>query len=267
MTEHPYQVMPDLTDEEYEELKSDIAERGVMVPIEFDENGNVLDGHHRLRACRELGIADYPTVIRKGMTEQEKLLHALTLNTARRHLTRDQKSAAIVQLIERDPGLSDRQIAKAVGVTHPTVGKYRKKINGDEVVKVTTPEEPEEGRGTFTCCICGKEGPALFERIGGRVVNVVGFDPWPVRDSGECCHDCWLLLHELVDRMPEDDRNRHYFGPRWQVITAVHNAMFKEGFVVHFGDKNSFDKYREEFNRHMLSVGIDEATAWNLGQQ
>ena len=40
-----YQVMPDLTPEEYAELKSDIASRGVMVPVEFDEAGNVLDGH------------------------------------------------------------------------------------------------------------------------------------------------------------------------------------------------------------------------------
>lgn len=41
-----YQLLPDLTEEEYEALKADIAERGVMVPIELDEQGNVLDGHH-----------------------------------------------------------------------------------------------------------------------------------------------------------------------------------------------------------------------------
>ena len=35
-----YQVMPDLTADEYAELKADIKARGVMVPIEFDEQGN-----------------------------------------------------------------------------------------------------------------------------------------------------------------------------------------------------------------------------------
>ena len=53
-----YQVMPDLTADEYAELKADIKTRGVMVPIEFDEQGNPLDGHHRLRICEELGITD-----------------------------------------------------------------------------------------------------------------------------------------------------------------------------------------------------------------
>ena len=55
-----YQVMPNLSAEEYAELKADIQLRGVMVPIEFDEKGNVLDGHHRLQICGELGITDYP---------------------------------------------------------------------------------------------------------------------------------------------------------------------------------------------------------------
>ena len=34
-----YQVMPDLSAIEYSELKSDIEERGVMVPVEYDEGG------------------------------------------------------------------------------------------------------------------------------------------------------------------------------------------------------------------------------------
>ena len=88
-----YQVMPDLTADEYAELKADIKARGVMVPIEFDEQGNPLDGHHRLKICEELGITDYPKVIRAGMTEEEKRAHARKLNTARRHLSREQKQA------------------------------------------------------------------------------------------------------------------------------------------------------------------------------
>ena len=38
----PYQVLPDLTAEEYEALKADIAAHGIEVPIEVDERGNVL---------------------------------------------------------------------------------------------------------------------------------------------------------------------------------------------------------------------------------
>lgn len=123
-----YQVMPELTTEEYAELKSDIAQRGVMVPIEYDEFGNVLDGYHRLKICGELGIKDFPRVIRAGMTEAEKLTHARKLNMARRQLTQEQKRVLIREQIKATPEQSDRQIAQALGVSHVTVGTQRHEL-------------------------------------------------------------------------------------------------------------------------------------------
>jgi ParB-like chromosome segregation protein Spo0J len=78
-------LLPDLTEDEYQGLKASIAERGVLVPIEIDETGAVLDGHHRLRACEELGITEYPTIIRVGMTEDEKRQHVLMMHMCRRN--------------------------------------------------------------------------------------------------------------------------------------------------------------------------------------
>ena len=123
-----YQVMPDLTVDEYAELKSDIAERGVMVPVEFDEAGNVLDGHHRLKICEELGITEYPKVIRAGMTEQEKRTHARKLNMARRQLTATQRRQIVQDQLRETPLKSDRQIADAIGVSNSTVSYQRKKM-------------------------------------------------------------------------------------------------------------------------------------------
>ena len=59
-----YQVLPDMPSEQFEALKADIAERGVLVPIDVDEQGHILDGHHRYRACVELGVTDFPTIVR-----------------------------------------------------------------------------------------------------------------------------------------------------------------------------------------------------------
>jgi ParB-like chromosome segregation protein Spo0J len=61
-----YQVTPDLSPDEYQELKADIAARGVQIAIEYDEDGNVLDGRHRLKACAELGITDFPKANKKN---------------------------------------------------------------------------------------------------------------------------------------------------------------------------------------------------------
>ena len=115
---HKYQVMPALSQDEYAELETDILKRGVQVPIEFDEDGNVLDGFHRLQICQQHGL-DYPTIIRRGMTEDEKIEHAWKLNLARRHLTREQRQELVLRF--RKEGRSTRQIAERLGVSHPTV--------------------------------------------------------------------------------------------------------------------------------------------------
>lgn len=111
---HPtslFQVMPPLSGDEYQELKNDIQVRGVMVPVEYDETGNVLDGHHRVKACQELGIKEWPSVIRLGMDEAAKRTHARKLNMARRHLTKEQRASLWVDM--RKDGMSYRQIAEA----------------------------------------------------------------------------------------------------------------------------------------------------------
>jgi hypothetical protein len=120
-----YQVMPALEPEQYQQLKNDIAERGVQVPVEYDEAGNILDGYHRVQACGELGIKDWPRIIRVGLSEEEKRAHARKLNIFRRHLDRETRRGLIGAQLRETPQLSDRQIAGALGVDHKTVGAVR----------------------------------------------------------------------------------------------------------------------------------------------
>lgn len=86
-----YQLLPPLAEDDYERLKADIRQRGVMVPIEIDEDGNILDGHHRKQIADELGISMPTPIVRKGWKEYQKRLHAARLNLARRHMTTWQK--------------------------------------------------------------------------------------------------------------------------------------------------------------------------------
>ena len=209
--DYKYQVMPPLTDAEYESLKADIAERGVQVPIEFDEDGNVLEGHHRLRACEELGITDYPRIVREGMTEDEKVLHAYKLNTARRHLTPDQMLTLVADVLRRYPSKSNREIAGILGISHPTVGKYRRQLEQmGQVERVTTCEgadgkrypsvktratEPREELTdhpflTWQCCICRKPFPVKHYRHSGEITRDGMNVAWPLSYDGFCCDHC-----------------------------------------------------------------------------
>jgi len=139
MTTQPYQLFPPLHDEEYEALKADIAVRGVQVPVEYDDAGAILDGHHRVRACTELGIPEWPRLIRSGLSEGEKRSHVRALNLARRHLSQEERRALIAAQVRETPDRSDRQIAATLGVTHPTVAGVRARLEeAGDVERFTT---------------------------------------------------------------------------------------------------------------------------------
>ncbi|MFE5871606.1 ParB N-terminal domain-containing protein [Streptomyces roseifaciens] len=125
----PYQLLPPLADEEYAALRADIAEHGVRVPIDVDENGAVLDGHHRAWITAALGI-DCPRRIVAGLSEEQKRTHALAVNLYRRSLSREEKRALIQWSLVSDPHLSDRQHAERTGTDHKTVGVQRTELEG-----------------------------------------------------------------------------------------------------------------------------------------
>jgi ParB-like chromosome segregation protein Spo0J len=146
VSENPrrYQLFPDLEPEEYEALKTDIAARGVLVPVEVDEDGAILDGYHRVRAWEELRaegvpVPDYPRVVRPRLGDAEKRAHARTLNLARRHLSQEQKRDLIRAQVQETPEKSDRQIAALLGVSHPTVAVVRWELEeAGQVERFTT---------------------------------------------------------------------------------------------------------------------------------
>lgn len=114
--------MPALTNVEFAPLKDSLREHGCLVAIEYDENGDVLDGHHRLRALRELGITSHPRVIRAGLGgHADKVAHALALNVHCRHLSAEQRAEAVLRL--RVAGWSVRRIATATGIPKSTVSR------------------------------------------------------------------------------------------------------------------------------------------------
>jgi len=131
-----YQLFPDLTDEEYQALKDSIAQYGVLVPIDVDDEGNILDGHHRVRAWNELKaegvkVGDYPRIVRGNMSEEQKRNHVRTVNMMRRHLSEEQRNRILADM-QRD-GMSTRVAARVAGVSNFTAYQAR--------VRYLTPEE------------------------------------------------------------------------------------------------------------------------------
>jgi len=125
-----YQTLEPLTVPEYESLKASIIDMGIVQPIIVDEQGNTIDGHHRLQVARELKLTDsqIPRTVVAGLSEEDKRTMSRSLNLARRNLSRKQKQKIIKMQIKETPTQSDRQIAKALGVSNSTVSILRKNM-------------------------------------------------------------------------------------------------------------------------------------------
>jgi ParB-like chromosome segregation protein Spo0J len=154
----PYQIMPALTEIEYETLKRDISENGVLLPILLDENGKTLDGHHRLQICEELHIKNYPVNVVVGLSENEKIALVISTNVIRRQLA-DEQRLALISKLYTEFRFSYRKIAEILGVSHETV---RRKV---AVVTHLTPG-PEEASER----VVGRDGKSYARHRATRVL-------------------------------------------------------------------------------------------------
>jgi len=122
-----YQLMPAMTEAQYNELKDDIRRRGVLVPIEFDGEGHILDGHHRYQAFEEL-IAEgadlplYDKIVRRFSSEEEKVAYVVSLNVKRRHLNSEQRQELVVRL-RKEFGYTLSKIAQILGISIATASR------------------------------------------------------------------------------------------------------------------------------------------------
>ena len=103
-------LLPRMSEEEFAELKASIRAEGQHYPIIVNEDLEVLDGHHRYRACTELGIEPDFEVRRF----EDKLLEkkfVIEANLRRRHLNNFQLVELAVPLLEIEKALAKKRQA------------------------------------------------------------------------------------------------------------------------------------------------------------
>ena len=107
LSEGKYQVFPSLSQVEFEKLKRSIAKSGIVVTVVVDQNDDIIDGHHRVRAWNELRadgvkVPDYKRSIRHFNDVDERIEMAVILNARRRHLDPKMRKSVARQLRKRE---------------------------------------------------------------------------------------------------------------------------------------------------------------------
>ncbi len=151
---------------------------GALPPIEViaDPTGGFLlaDGWHRLTALRALGTAHVQAVVVSIPSGSDPVATAFLYAVARsaisaKPLTRAEKQAAVLRLIEIHRGVSDREIGRLAGVDHKTVGRLRE-------WGISPPSEQERSRSAPNPELAARKLLQAFERI--REARGLGLVDW-----------------------------------------------------------------------------------------
>jgi ParB-like chromosome segregation protein Spo0J len=161
-------LLPQMSEEEFAELKASIKSEGQHYAIIVNEDLEVLDGHHRYRACMELGVEpDFE--VRKFDDKLLEKKFVIEANLRRRHLNNFQLVELAVPLLEIEKALAKQRQSKG--------GK-----NGRDLQLGLAPDDAEtepipEFNGKATEAVAKKAGVSTrtFER-GKKIIEKASED-------------------------------------------------------------------------------------------
>lgn len=290
-------LLPDPSPWEYEALKSSIRRYGVILPVVKDECGEVIDGHQRERACRELGIANYPVLTLAGLSEEDKRDHAFVLNQARRRLSRRQMRDLVAAELKRTPDLSSSWLARTLGTTDKTVEAVRQRLiatseiprfdrlrgrdgKGRRVARIVTHTAGEAGRAQRALKILGDDAPrkAIDLRVaekrarrkelgraagGGAIVRPDDGDIRLYRCPFQRLEAAAGIEPGSTDLILTDPPYGGEFVPQVADLAALAGRILRPGglLVMYYGHGN-LDRVMGLLGEH-LSLGWVAASVWD----
>ena len=161
------ELVPEMTKHEYDDLVNSIREQGVRQPIHILSDKTVLDGRHRVRACKEIGIKEIQALSHE-LDATKAIEFVVDTAIERRNLTKEQK----IDIVLRSSGLIKKLEEEAV--------EYRKTFRGNkhteldtgsvEPVSKRTNERIGEMTGTSKATVTRmkrvkRESPELYDDI------------------------------------------------------------------------------------------------------
>ena len=203
------EIIPPLTDDEFERLKNSIAEVGLYEPIVINTERVILDGHHRFKACKEAGVLPRFT-IKSFDTKIAEEIYVIETNVIRRQLNQYQATILGLKLEDKysiqakerqgtrtdltsvsfgtevDFTRTDEKAANAVGLKRSTFTRAKYVLNNGTITQLELFKKGKKKAGSLYKEIKRKEKieelraeiPELVEPQGDYEVIVVD-PPWP----------------------------------------------------------------------------------------
>ncbi len=136
ITPNPFQPRKTFDEAALDELKTSIAEYGVLVPIivrRRDAGYELVAGERRWRACAALQRATIPAIVRQS-DDRDSLEVAIVENLQRENLNAIEEAAGFAQLIEQHD-FTQEDVARRLGKSRPTIANALRLLSLPDAIK------------------------------------------------------------------------------------------------------------------------------------
>jgi len=226
-------LLPRMSSEEFAELKTSIETEGQHYPIIVNEDLQVLDGHHRFRACNELGIEPDFEVKRF----EDKLLEkkfVIEANLRRRHLNNFQLVELAVPLLEIEKSLAKKRQSQG--------GKNGRKMQLGIVSDDAAPEPEFKAKATEIVAKKAGVSTRTFER-GKKIIENASEDEKQKLREGKLSIS--KVYQEIVNEakpqtMPEEavatQESEHDLHNKMELVALLERLLKEELFCPSCGN-------------------------------
>jgi ParB family transcriptional regulator, chromosome partitioning protein len=136
ITPNPFQPRDNFDADALDELKSSIAEYGVLVPIIVRRRGDgyeLIAGERRWRACAALLRPTIPAIVRAS-DDRQTLEFAIVENLQRENLNPLEEAAGFAHLMS-EYGLTQEEVARRLGKSRPAVANTLRLLGLSDGIK------------------------------------------------------------------------------------------------------------------------------------
>jgi DNA modification methylase len=270
----PYARNPRKNDQAIDQMCASIREFGFKIPCLARSNGEVVDGHLRLKAARKLGITEVPVILCDEWTEAQVKAFRLMVNRSATWADWDEELLALeIQEIEELDfkleltGFDDREI-------HELLARQMTDEGADEVLPL--PEKPVSKPGDLWLLgshrvLCGDatSPDAVTQLLAGRQpLLMVADPPYGIELDSE-----WRDRAGLNGRgSSEPSYLRRTEGHRHTSISSDTRADWAEAYALVPSIEAAYVWHASKFTREVLDgllrVGFQhhQQIIWNKGR-
>jgi phage N-6-adenine-methyltransferase len=213
------------------ELMAAIEDGAKLPPVDVTYDGQeywLWDGYHRWQAHNDLGLLDIAATLHQGdqATAQWESYGTNQTHGLRRSNDDKERAARAALRHPKAAALSNREIARHLGVDEKTIRKYREDMTATAEIPQSTNRIGADGRTINTANIGAKAQPAVQDTPVWKLENVVR-EVWRVV-AGD--YNAARMDPELVIRTANQSKNEiDSRGPFWMRCQKAADESFSNG--------------------------------------